>query len=445
MAARSKPPGPRHDDSIERLKSIDETKEEEEQEATQKNKLRVEILDNDIFLHLIHYFFSAPHNLFDSARSFADRLDGLFARRWPGAQVDLFGSCASGLAGPNSDVDLVAHGHTELARGDPAAIVEVHHFLEDCDLDLVGIQLVLNARVPLLRFTAHVDGLDILRVDLSLGQPVKRYNSLLIKGYSELDPRSEFLLVIVRSWAKRRGVSTVYRERTPSPYAHALLVITYLQAIRFLPSLQRLHRAPKLVDGIDVSYTKGLPGNQLSGRLWRNQSGIIRQPRVFGPAHRSRGRAYFEGCELFEDYLAWLSNQLDPLSNGLGVSATVSPRLGTVTHKPSTMPEAWRLSIEDPLEHFESARPRDLGDVLSQEGQMRLFQEVHRARQLLASRDKASIRAVFDAVESSIALPPLPTGSFFATLNVPEDAAGSFGLEGLSLSSAATDDVTRTL
>lgn len=76
---------------------------------------------------------------------------------------------------------------------------------------------------------------------------------------------------------------------------------------------------------------------------------------------------------------------------------------------------------------------------------MRLFQEVHRARQLLASRDKASIRAVFDAVESSIALPPLPTGSFFATLNVPEDAAGSFGLEGLSLSSAATDDVTRTL
>jgi hypothetical protein len=40
---------------------------------------------------------------------------------------------------------------------------------------------------------------------------------------------------------------------------------------------------------------------------------------------------------------------------------------------------------------------------------------------------------VFDVVESSIALPSLPKGSTFAALDVPEDAAGSFGLEGLSL------------
>jgi len=67
----------------------------------------------------------SPNKLI-AARSFADRLSAFFARRWPGSQVDVFGSCASGLAGPDSDVDLVAHGHADLVRGDATAIVKVH-------------------------------------------------------------------------------------------------------------------------------------------------------------------------------------------------------------------------------------------------------------------------------------------------------------------------------
>ena len=440
---------------------------------------------NDRWLDQNYHQFSAPQSLFDSARSFADLLGGLFAQRWPGAIVDLFGSCASGLAGPDSDVDLVAHGHADLVRGDATAIVDVQRFLEcECFLDIVEVRQVLNARVPLLQFTARVRSLEI-QVDLSLGQPVKRYNSLLLKAYADLDPRSEFLLVIVRSWAKKRGISTVYREHTPSPYAHALLVITYLQTTRFLPNLQPFDRVPELVDGIDVSYTKGLPGNQLSGQVWKSQTGMFRHANdVFG------ADVYLERTELFEDYLAWLSNQLDPVSNGLGVSAIVSPRLGMITHKSSSLPDAWRLSIEDPFEHFASARPRDLGDVLSPEGQMRLFLEVQRARQLLASRDNASIRTLFDDDESAIAPQSLPyfqsekltnrrggraggrsthrrgkglgkkkkavkeveepvaehapSIEAAAAQGDPEDAAGAFGFEGLSLG-AASDDVPRTL
>ena len=95
--------------------------------------------------------FFAPNKLL-AARSLADRLNALVAQRWPGSQVDVFGSCASGLAGPDSDVDLVAHGHGDLARGDPSAIVKVHHFLEDCELGLCEFRRVLNARVPLLKF-----------------------------------------------------------------------------------------------------------------------------------------------------------------------------------------------------------------------------------------------------------------------------------------------------
>ena len=351
--------------------------------------------------------FFAPNKLL-AARSLADRLNALVAQRWPGSQVDVFGSCASGLAGPDSDVDLVAHGHGDLARGDPSAIVKVHHFLEDCELGLCEFRRVLNARVPLLKFKTHVGGFDI-QVDLSLGQPVKRYNSLLLKEYADLDPRSKFLLVIVRSWAKRRGVSTVYREHTPSPYAHALLVITYLQTLG-LPNLQQ-RRVPRIVDGIDVSF-ETLPGNEkdlLSGLYWRTQTGELS---FFPPAYTAGLRDdYFDYFEIVEDYFAWVSS-LDPIVNGLSVSAIVSPRLGTVTPKSANDSEAWRLSIEDPLDHFASARPRDLGDVLNPEGQVKLFAEVRRARKLLAQSLQAHgrVETLFDPVEILTAspLPPAP-------------------------------------
>jgi hypothetical protein len=379
------------------------------------NLINARCVKEEDYLRACFTFFKAPESLIDCARSFADRLDGLFAQRWPGSAVDLFGSCESGLAGPDSDVDLVAHGHGDLARGDPSAIVKVHEFLEECDLDLVGFRQVLNARVPLLQFTARVGSLDI-QVDLSLGQPIKRYNSLLLKEYASLDPMSQFLLVIVRSWAKRRGVSTVYREHTPSPYAHALLVVTYLQAIRQLPNLQPSDRAPVLVDDIDVSYTKGLPWSQLSSRPWRNQSGEWRGGSF------DRGIIWFD---IVADYFAWAST-LDPMGNEFGVSAVVSPRLGTVTPKSATNDsEAWRLSIEDPLDHFASARPRDLGDVLNQEGQVKLFGEIHRARALLEKVRDGCVAMLFDPVETLAAPrlpPPLPVAwSEIAPLVVAHD------------------------
>ena len=378
-----------------------------ERQLISKIKLKQKINRHHELRSLCHAFL-LPNKL-RVAHSFADRLSAVFAQRWPGSQVDVFGSCASGLAGPDSDVDLVAHGHGDLARGDPSAIVKVHHFLEDCELGLCEFRRVLNARVPLLKFKTHVGGLNI-QVDFSLGQPIKRYNSLLIREYADLDPRSKFLLVIVRSWAKRRGVSTVYREHTPSPYAHALLVITYLQTLG-LRNLQH-NRVPRIVDGIDVSF-ETLPGNRkefLSGLYWRTQTGELC---CFPPAHTAGLRDdYFDYFEIVEDYFAWVSH-LEPIRNGLGVSAIVSPRLGTVTLKSANDSEAWRLSIEDPLDHFESARPRDLGDVLNPDGQRKLFKEVKRARKRLAqslSPAHGRIETLFDPVETLTAspLPPAP-------------------------------------
>ena len=410
----------------------------------------------------MYWSLSAPPSLFVNARSLAGRLSTLFSQRWPGSTVELFGSCASGLAGPNSDVDLVAHGHAELARGDPAAIVKVHDFLEERELDLVGFRPVLNARVPILRFTARIDD-QALNVDLSLGQPVKVYNSLLVKAYAA-ERRAKVLLRLVQGWAKARGVATVFIEHTPSPYAHALLVITFLQTVVGVQNLQQRYHMPydqpTFVDGIDVTgIGRLLP--QSESRCWD-------RPSRFRIVHY-----------LLHEYFLWLSNQLDPFRNGRGVSAVVSPRLGTVTLKSMTDSESWRLSIEDPVEHFDSARPRDLGDVLNQTGQMKFFSEVQRACLLLGGPNdwlskSQSIRALFAPVETSTA-PPLPLvkvitqdgrtrwkpaprpgaanppvpvaaaadSAELASIAVPQpdapEDAGAFGLEGLSLGAASDD------
>lgn len=355
----------------------------------------VPLVNSKTALSDIYYSTLAPPSLFDNARSLAGRLSTLFSQRWPGSTVELFGSCASGIAGPDSDVDLVAHGHAELARGDPAAIVKVHDFLEQRVLGLVGFREVLNARVPILKFTARIGPRHPRRhdvnVDLSLGQPVKVYNSLLVKAYAgqstdRLHPTTKVLLCLVQRWAKARGVSTVFIEHTPSPYAHALLVITFLQTVVGVANLQPRYLVPNFVDGIDVACAADL--------------------KRFVPV-RFRDPEY-----LLRSYFQWLSHQLDPFGNGLGVSAVVSPRLGTVTHKSSTDSEPWRLSIEDPLEHFESLRPRDLGDVLNQTGQIKFFSEVQRAYQILSVPKShqtlsQSILALFAPVAASTA-PPLP-------------------------------------
>jgi hypothetical protein len=168
---------------------------------------------------------------------------------------------------------------------------------------------------------------------------------------------------------------------------------------------------PRIVDGIDVSF-ETLPGNRkglLSGLYWRTQTGEVS---FFPPAHTAGLRDdYFDYFEIVEDYFAWVSH-LEPIRNGLGVSAIVSPRLGTVTLKSANDSEAWRLSIEDPLDHFESARPRDLGDVLNPDGQRKLFKEVKRARKRLAQslRAHGRVETLFDPVETLTAspLPPAP-------------------------------------
>ena len=55
-----------------------------------------------------------------------------------------------------------------------------------------------------------------------------RYNSLLLKTYGKIDPRVIPLVLLVKEWAKRRGIKNPSNS-TLSSYSYSLLVIYFLQ------------------------------------------------------------------------------------------------------------------------------------------------------------------------------------------------------------------------
>ena len=97
---------------------------------------------------------------------------------------------------------------------------------------------ILNARVPILKFLLDGGvGAPIPRpvpVDLCFNNLNGCRNSELVRRLSALEPRFRPLAMLIKLWAKRRGLvdSSIGRF---SSYALVLLVIHFLQGRGILP------------------------------------------------------------------------------------------------------------------------------------------------------------------------------------------------------------------
>ena len=271
----------------------------------------------------------------------------------------------------------MAHGHPDLKRGDASAVYEVRDELaraltKYADHRLRAFRVVASARTPVLKLVADLDD-GTVAVDLSLGEPANAVNSRLVGAYPASSPAARALFVLVKRWTAARELATVYKQRMPSPYAHACLVITYLRAAGYAGDLQPPSLEPRArLDGLDVTFARAAPAREATDDV---------------PA-------------LLAAYFAWLA----ALEGGAVVA---SPRLGAVAPRDGhwlgaslaaaslaadlrsgNFDPGWpRLSIEDPFEHAESPRPRDLGDVLSEASQRRFFAEARRAARAADDRD----------------------------------------------------------
>jgi DNA polymerase sigma len=95
---------------------------------------------------------------------------------------------------------------------------------------------------------------DPVPVDLSINSKVPLYNAAIIEECAAMEPRSRLLVLLVKRWAKDRGICHAAKGHLP-PYGWTLLVMYFLQVGNddepFLPLLQNcnlLTRVHKLAE-----------------------------------------------------------------------------------------------------------------------------------------------------------------------------------------------------
>ena len=86
-------------------------------------------------------------------------------------------------------------------------------------------EIVSAARVPLIRFTDKKFGTEC---EMSMNNYLGVVNSNLLRIYTEFDPRTKEMILLVKEWAKRRNIAST-AEKTLSSYAWTLLCVFYLQ------------------------------------------------------------------------------------------------------------------------------------------------------------------------------------------------------------------------
>lgn len=189
---------------------------------------------------------------------------------WPGASVHVFGSGGNGLGLRSGDVDmclLVPKSAAKiLPRGKGETESDTQIMRRMADLlrrnKMEGLQELLRARVPILKMRDPMSG---FRIDMCVNNELVQHNTEILRLYSSLDERLRPLCLLVKYWAKRRGVNEPYRG-TLSSYAYVLLVVHFLQTRRepVLPCLQRM------VNGEYVANDSELPihiiGNESFGK-----------------------------------------------------------------------------------------------------------------------------------------------------------------------------------
>ncbi|EME30937.1 nucleotidyltransferase family protein [Galdieria sulphuraria] len=100
-----------------------------------------------------------------------------------------------------------------------------------------NVECRFRARVPIVKF--H-DPLTRLSVDVCINNKLARHNSALLRTYASLDPRVQVLGLLIKYWAKCRGINQPFTG-TLSSYAYILLLIQFLQLRNkpLLPCLQQ--------------------------------------------------------------------------------------------------------------------------------------------------------------------------------------------------------------
>ncbi|KAK2503457.1 hypothetical protein MC885_013769 [Smutsia gigantea] len=125
----------------------------------------------------------------------------------------------------------------------------LEHFGPGC----VGIQKILNARCPLVRFSHQASG---FQCDLTMNNRIALKSSELLYIYGALDSRVRALVFSVRCWARAHSLTSSIPGAWITNFSLTMLVIFFLQT-RSPPILPTLDYLKTLADAEDKCIIEG--------------------------------------------------------------------------------------------------------------------------------------------------------------------------------------------
>ncbi|XP_036934803.1 poly(A) RNA polymerase, mitochondrial [Acanthopagrus latus] len=117
----------------------------------------------------------------------------------------------------------------------------------------VGVQKILNARCPLLRFAHQPSG---FQCDLTANNRVAVKSTELLYLYGQLDPRVRFLVFTVRCWARAHGITSSIPGAWITNFSLTVMVLFFLQR-RSPPIIPTLDHLKSLAGPADKSMIEG--------------------------------------------------------------------------------------------------------------------------------------------------------------------------------------------
>ncbi|XP_072234807.1 poly(A) RNA polymerase, mitochondrial isoform X2 [Leuresthes tenuis] len=188
------------------------------------------------------------------------------------------------------------------------------HFGPGC----VGVQKILNARCPLVRFSHQPSG---FQCDLTANNRVAMKSTELLYMYGELDPRVRSLVFTVRCWARTHGVTSSIPGAWITNFSLTVMVLFFLQK-RSPPIIPTLDHLQDLAGPTDKCIIEG-----------NNCTFVSDFSKVQIPSNKETLEQLL--CEFFEFYATFPFSRM-----------SINIRKGKEQNKPEVAP----LHIQNPFE-----------------------------------------------------------------------------------------------
>uniref|UniRef100_A0A1I8BIT9 PAP-associated domain-containing protein n=1 Tax=Meloidogyne hapla TaxID=6305 RepID=A0A1I8BIT9_MELHA len=182
----------------------------------------------------------------------------------------IVGSSLNGFGTLHSDLDLCLMITNRDIDQKSDAVVVLSSVMRTLKTTMLVVdQQLIPAKVPILRIKCGGAFSDIV-VDLNVNNSVAIRNTHLLCYYSAFDWRVRLIVMVVKEWAKRRGINNASQSSFTS-YSLVLMVIHYLQCGAnppVLPSLQMLY-PKRFSEKIDVRLLNvSQPLDPLPSQVW---------------------------------------------------------------------------------------------------------------------------------------------------------------------------------